>query len=196
MTVHAMHDRSTQRLSSTARRPSRADLRRAPLDVRHLILDVCATHPAQANGVFTVAKQLAWEQLKAGDSARIIFLCDPDSRSEAGAGEIPISVCPVVAPTIKGRPLFLPAAIKSTLIAGTGRSTVFHIHGGRNPLLIHVAQMLRRNDLPYAVTVHGRYSHLFDDRMQIARRVPALYLRWFEGHALKGARFCSRGFSG
>ena len=188
MTVHATHDQSRRVISLAASISPQANMHR-PLDVRHLILDVCASHPAQANGVFNVARQLALEQLHAGDTARIMFLCDPDSRPGTNSESVPVTVCPVVAPRVKGRPLFLPSQIESEIVKGVTPSTVFHIHGGRNPLLIYLARALQKRHLRFAVTVHGRYSHVFDEQQRLVRSMPAIYLRWLEGRALASATF-------
>lgn len=189
MSALASHEAVASRSTRPAPPAPLAAVQLAPIEVRHLILDICASHPAEANGVYTVARQLALEQIRAGDAASVTFLCNPGEGLKFDPTEVPTVICPVTAPKVRGRPLYLPEAIASTLTAGAGRHTFFHIHGGRTPLLMHVAHALRRRKFAYAVTVHGRYTHVFGNKQEIVRRLPAFYLKWFEARSLKDARF-------
>jgi glycosyltransferase involved in cell wall biosynthesis len=189
MSAVASHEVVARRSGQPAPAPLLAKSQSEPIEVRHLILDICASHPAEANGVYTVARQLALEQIRAGDAASVTFLCNAGEGLKVGSSEVPTTVRPVAAPKLRGRPLYLPASIASSLMAGAGPHTFFHIHGGRTPLLMQVARALRRRKFAYAVTVHGRYTHVFGDEQEVVRRVPAFYLRWLEAHSLNRARF-------
>jgi len=160
----------------------------APLDVRHVIVTGLDSHPSLANGVHNVARQIAREQIAAGGQARIMFVSAvpvPD----ASAGEVPTEVVRAVGTTVLRRVIRLQSTVVSTLVADAGPQTVFHIHGGREPLLVDLASRLRRRGIPYVVTVHGRYSHVYDQSDHSQRRVTALYLTAVERLLLANARF-------
>jgi glycosyltransferase involved in cell wall biosynthesis len=63
------------------------------------------------------------------------------------------------------------------------------MHAGREPLLLPVMLRLRKLGIPYAMTIHGRYSHLFDNSGRPTRQLPLLYLKHVERHVLEGAHF-------
>jgi glycosyltransferase involved in cell wall biosynthesis len=48
---------------------------------------------------------------------------------------------------------------------------------------------LRRLGIRYAITIHGRYSHIFDEKLQTMNRISALYLKVFERKVLEQASF-------
>ncbi len=162
---------------------------RPPLDIRHLVITEPNPHPTEANGVHSAARCLVREQLAAGDQARLIFLARDIQADERGiaTGEqiLPLTGCLI----IYGRAIRLDRSILRALTDDAGSATVFHLHGGREPLLIDIGRELRRRGIGYAITVHGRYSHLFDAEGRAVRHVAAAYLKTFERMALDGAIF-------
>lgn len=159
-----------------------------PLDIRHLIIDGHDPHPWGANGLHNVAYRLAREQLAAGDRAEVVFLRPPATTSRAD-GDVPVRILEPEGLRLRGRVVRLAPGVTGALLQAAGRDTIFHIHGGREPLLAGITQALRRLDIPYGMTVHGRYSHLFDREGRVIRRLPVLYLRAVERRILEGARF-------
>ena len=68
----------------------------------------------------------------------------------------------------------------------------FHIHAARQPMLLPVIMRLRKLRIPYAMTIHGRYSHLGDGGDSgKKRRLSGLYLRMSSGASWR-ARCSSR----
>ena len=169
-------------------RPGKVSIMTTRLDVRHLITTGADKHPSLANGVHNVARQIAREQIAAGYRARITFV---SAVPVLGAGdcELPTEVVPASGVTVFGRVVRLQSKIIRTLLADAGPQTLFHIHGGREPLLVDLAFRLHRRGIPYVVTVHGRYSHVYDQSDHCQRRVTALYLTKVERSLLVKARF-------
>ncbi len=158
------------------------------LELRHLIVTGSDGHPSQANGVHNVARQLAREQIAAGHQARIIFLSSLPPLGQVSS-TVPTDVLPAAGVTLGGRVVRLQRKILRTLMAEVGPRTLFHIHGGREPLLIDIASGLRRSGIPYAITAHGRYSHVYDTDGRCRRPVTAFYLATMERSLLANAHF-------
>lgn len=159
-----------------------------PLDIRHLIFDEADDHPSAANGLHQVARQLALEQLHAGDHSRLVFLTAPGRDPEAPPG-IPAQILPLRGRRILGRRIGLDQDVLDAVLSEAGPSTVYHIHGVRQPLLLPIARALRRQGLPYGVTAHSRFAHIYSLDHKLERPRTALYVRLLEGFALKAARF-------
>lgn len=159
-----------------------------PLDIRHLIFDEADDHPSAANGLHQVARQLALEQIHAGDHSRLVFLAAPGRDPEVPAG-IPAQILPLRGRRIFGRNIGLDRDVLDAVIADAGPETVYHIHGVRQPLLIPVARALRSRQIPYAVTAHSRFAHVYSLDNKLERPKAALYVKLVESFALKGARF-------
>ena len=158
----------------------------ARLDIRHVVVAGRDDHPSAANGVHNVARRLVQEQRAAGQDARLYLLTyDAPAQRAFAEGQI----VPIAGISLRGRIVRLRRAVIDTLLAGAGDRTVVHIHGGREPLLIGLAARLHALGIPYAVTGHGRYSHVYDRDGACLRRSTALYLRLFERPMLARARF-------
>jgi len=161
----------------------------AKLDIRHLVFDMCSSHDLKANGVYHVARRLAAEQIAAGQDARIIFLREEDRQMPSEPSDVPMQVLELAGRKVLGRRVSINGDILRAMTAGAGRTTVFHIHAARQPLLLPIIVRLRRLGIPYAMTIHGRYAHVFDRDNHVVRRVPALYLQTIERRVLEGALF-------
>lgn len=161
----------------------------APLAIRHLILDGRDHHPTAANGVYEVARRLTREQIHAGDEARIVVLRDPIRRAATDAVDVPTIGVALDGTRLRGRVVRLSDDAFSALLDACPDGAFVHIHGGRDPLLPWLSRQLRRQGIPYAVTVHGRYSHMFVPEGGLRRRAGRIYLALFERRLLEGARF-------
>ncbi|WP_332692934.1 glycosyltransferase [Bosea sp. (in: a-proteobacteria)] len=162
---------------------------RTSLDIRHVVIDDCGSHPSAANGVHHVVRRMAREQLAAGDHAKILFLRSHDQDGGGEAVDLPTLILPLDGPRLAGRIYGLAEPIIAAMAAGAGPATVFHIHTARQLLLPALARALDRRALPFGVTVHGRYSHVFAPKGSVANWRTAAYLRLFERQALELARF-------
>ena len=158
-----------------------------PLDFRHLIIPCSDAHPSQANGVHNVARQLSREQIAAGDQARIIFVSSKTAPPDACG--VPVEMVPATGASLRGHVVRMRRNLLQNLLVDAGPHTRFHLHGGRDPLLVDIASYLHRAGIPYAVTLHGRYSHVYDNAGHCQRRVTALYLSTVERSMLQNARF-------
>ena len=107
----------------------------------------------------------------------------PPTEKDQGTNALPL-----IGTRLRGRLVRLAPEIMDRLVAGSSARTIFHIHGGRQTLLWSLSSGLRRRSIPYAVTIHGRYSHLFDQQGQAARRLPLAYLKLIERPVLNAAR--------
>ena len=158
------------------------------LDIRHIVVAGRDDHPTAANGVHNVARRLVREQCAAGHDARLILLSYHPLQAPR-AGEDPLQILPLAGRSVRGRVVQLRREIAELVLADADASTVFHIHGGREPLLIGLANRMHDRGLPYAVTVHGRFSHVYDGTGACLSRPTALYLRLMERGLLTRARF-------
>ena len=158
------------------------------LDIRHVAVLDGNGHPSEANGVHNVARALAREQQAAGERARLVLLAH-GRRVQVADQSCPTQVIRLDGLVVRGHALHLPRASIEALLAGARAGTFYHIHGGREPMLPGLGRVLRRRGIPYAVTVHGRFSHVYDPAGQVVKRNTALYLRFFERSFLEGARF-------
>lgn len=162
---------------------------RASLDIRHVVIDDAGPHPSAANGVHHVVRRIVREQLAAGDHAKILFLRSHDQDGGGEAVDLPTLILPLDGPRLAGRIFGLAEPIIAAMTGGAGPATVFHIHTARQLLLPSLARALHQRGLPFGVTVHGRYSHVFTPRGGVANWRTATYLRLFERQALELARF-------
>jgi glycosyltransferase involved in cell wall biosynthesis len=127
------------------------------------------------------------EQNKAGDRSRIFYV--PAGKHDDPPAGVPVEYLRTVGPALRGRHLAVDMSEKSPLIAGAGSRTVYHVHGVRQPLLISLTHGLRRRRLPYAVTCHSRYAHIFAPDGQVEYRKTAAYARFLERPILEKARY-------
>lgn len=167
--------------------PTRRGVRGA-LDIRHLVVSDRLGHPTEANGVHNVARSLIREQREMGERASLILLAHGDVAAD-GDERCPTQVLHLTGPTLRGRVVWLRHDVVDALLADTGESTVFHVHGGREPLLLGLGRALRRRGVPYAITIHGRFSHVYDSAGRSLKPRTSIYLRMFERTLLEGASF-------
>lgn len=158
------------------------------MDVRHLVIVGEDPHPSRANGLHHVACRLAREQLAMGERAELVFLTPPGREKAAGA-EVPARYPVLRGLRVLGRVVHLSGEATEEILRDAGPDTFIHIHGGREPLLFGFCRELRRRGIPYGITIHGRYSHLFDSAGHVKRWIPTLYVRMVERHILEGAAF-------
>jgi len=157
------------------------------LEVRHLAVADGLGHPSEANGVHNVARALVREQRAAGERASLVLLARGDVAPKADPS-CPTRIVQLEGLALRGRTVRLSQATIEALLADAGPATVCHIHGGREPMLRGLGRALRRRGIPYAITVHGRFSHVYDPAGRTLKRSTALYLRLFERRLLNGAR--------
>ncbi|WP_407519442.1 glycosyltransferase family 4 protein [Methylobacterium oryzisoli] len=169
-------------------RPSGASGPEGPLDIRHVVIADTGGYPSASNGVHQVARSLALEQARAGDAPRIVFVSN-EPGGFSGPPGIRLDHVPLAGPTLRGRPVTLAPASREALLAGAGPRTVFHLHGARQPLLVGLTRHLRARGLPYIITLHSCFSHLFDRDGRVKKPLVALYVTLMERAALQGARF-------
>lgn len=160
----------------------------APLDIRHVAILDGNGHPSEANGVHNVARALAREQKAAGEQARLVLLAHGKAVQLADQS-CPTEVIRLGGPVLRGHAMRISQAGIDRLLTGASNRTFCHIHGGREPMLPGLGRALRRRGIPYAVTVHGRFSHIYEPSGRLVKRNTALYLRVFERSLLEGAHF-------
>lgn len=169
--------------------PSRAHHRpgRQDLDIRHVAVADGLGHPSEANGLHNVARALTREQRSAGEQASLVLLSRGDVTLQADPS-CPIRVLPLDGLAWRGRALQVSNRTIDALLADGTPGTLCHIHGGREPMLAGLGRALCRRGIPYAITVHGRFSHVYDPAGRTMKRSTALYLRLLERPLLEGAR--------
>lgn len=158
------------------------------LDIRHVVVLDGAGPPSEANGVHNVARALAREQRATGDQARLVLLAHGKAAPVTNES-IPTQMIHVSGPTLRGHVLRMSPESIEELLAGSHEGSFYHIHGGREPMLPGLGRALRRRGIPYAITVHGRFSHVYDQAGRTAKRNTALYLKLFERPLLQAAHF-------
>lgn len=163
----------------------------APLekDIRHLVFDMCASHDLKANGVYNVARRLAAEQLAAGENAKIVFLREAAREIPKETVEVPIDFLTLAGRKLLGRRISMNGDILDAITAPGKKPLFFHVHAARQPMLLPVILRLRKLGIPYAMTIHGRYSHLGDGSKSQKRRLSGLYLQHIERRVLERALF-------
>lgn len=166
-----------------------ADAAHAPLDIRHLLLGSCGSHSLKANGIYQVARAIANEQVAAGQSARLMLLREATSANPDEDSDPSLEIVLIEGPKVLGKRIGFSHAVLEALTKGANSNTIIHIHTARQPLLVPLTLALRKRGIPYAITVHGRYSHVFDEELNVKRKLPALYLKTVEQWVLRGARF-------
>jgi glycosyltransferase involved in cell wall biosynthesis len=158
------------------------------LDIRHVAIVDGTGHPSEANGVHNVARALVREQQVAGEQARLVLLTHGKAAPVADSS-CPHQVIHLDGPALRGHAMRMSRDSIDELLAGAGVNTFCHIHGGREPMLPGLGRALRRRAIPYAITVHGRFSHVYDPAGRTVKRNTALYLKLFERSLLEGAQF-------
>lgn len=159
-----------------------------PLDIRHLLIRPADGHPTGANGIHYVARNLAREQIHAGDHARLLVLQQCSRSSGPDIVDVPLTVLPLAGRKIRRHALALDQEILDAIVAGAGPRTIFHIHESRNPLLVWLTHEFRKRNIPYGLTIHGRYSHLGQEGER-SHAMLRVYLALLERRVLEQARF-------
>lgn len=166
-----------------------AETSEAKLDIRHLLIGACGSHSLKANGIYQVARAIANEQLAGGQSVRVMLLREANSANPDEDSDPSLEIVMIDGPKVLGKRVGFSHAVLEALTAGASKGTIIHIHTARQPLLVPLTLALKKRGIPYAITVHGRYSHVFDEEMNVKRKLPALYLKTVEQWVLRGARF-------
>lgn len=159
----------------------------AGLDIRHLVVD--EAEQTRMNGVHLAANRLAREQVRLGQSARIVVLHPPGRPVDPGVWDAPVEALPLEGYSLFGHLVQPAPQLVAGLVAGAGPRTLVHIHGARRPLLLAVGRELARRGIRYVVTIHGRYAHVADAGMRRTHRSTSLYLAMFERRILERAWF-------
>ncbi len=159
-----------------------------PLDIRHLVIDP-GDAPLKANGLAIVARRIAVEHKFAGHAVTLFFLLRQPLQQTEDFSDVPTRCLPLKGLKIGDRFVRLDKQVIDALLADASDRTIFHIHHGRDPMLLPLTAELKRRAVPFAMTIHGRYSHIFDESNEVLKPAPALYLRFFERRALESARF-------
>ena len=159
------------------------------MEIRHLVFDMCASHDLKANGLYNVARRLVAEQLAAGESARIIFLREESREIPKETPDLPIEFLTLAGRKLLGRRISLGGDVLHAITAASSKPLFFHIHAAQQHILLPVIMRLRKLGIPYAMTIHGRYSHLGDGNPNLKRRLSNLYMQHIERRVLEGARF-------
>ncbi len=157
------------------------------LDIRHLVL--AEPVPSQANGVHRVAGSIVREQVRHGHDARVVFLTHEGGEMGMTGWDVPIQTFAIEGHRLMGHVVQLDPRIIAALAADATERTIVHIHGGRHLMLLSVGRELARRKIRYVVTVHGRYSHVFDENLRILNYKSALYLSLVERWVLERAHF-------
>ncbi len=158
------------------------------LDIRHLVIDP-GDMPLRANGLAIVAQRIAAEQKRAGSKVGLFYLLRGSLEEPQDIADAPTRFTPMTGVKMAGRFIRLDKHVVDALTADATDGTIFHIHHGRDPLLLSIASEFRRRGIPYAMTIHGRYSHIFDQENKVVKPLPAIYLRLFERWVLESAHF-------
>ena len=161
----------------------------SPLDIRHVVVQPPVSHPSRANGLHNVVRRLAVEQQAAGDQVRLRMLAGDSDFADQTSGSVPSAHLPLRGPSMAGRPLLVGRATLARLLEGAGPRTIVHLHGAVKPVFTVLGHHLRRHGVPYGVTLHGQYSHVFDINGSARRRLSSAYLRLIDRHVLSHARF-------
>ncbi len=159
------------------------------LDIRHVIIDGGDPHDLRANGVHLVARQIIAEQIAAGHDSRLIFLREPWRELAVSDNTVPIDLPVLAGRKLKGRWVTLSGQLLDTITRDCGPTTVFHLHGARQPLFLSLARRIRALGRPYGILLHAGYSHLFDRQGKPTRPLPLFYVRHVERRVLEAAQF-------
>ena len=178
-----LHRREASHVTDSARAGRKAE----PLDIRHLVMAEPVL--SRANGVHHVAGNMVREQIRRGHRARIVFLRREDGEAGLTGWDIPVDAHTIDGPRIGRHVVKLAAPIVNALTGDATDQTIVHIHGGRFPMLRLLCGELKRRRIRYAITIHGRYSHIYDEGLNVLNRRSALYLSLVEKPVLEGAHF-------
>jgi glycosyltransferase involved in cell wall biosynthesis len=158
------------------------------LDIRHVIIeDASNAHPSEANGLHQVARSLVLEQNRAGDRARIFYF--PAGEQNRPPADVPVEVIEPVGPSLKGHRFLVDRSEGSPLFREISPQTVVHIHGVRQTLLVSLTYALRARGVPYCITGHSRYAHIFNAKERSRYWKTHAYVRFLERPFLEKARF-------
>lgn len=168
-------------------KPEPADLSLNALDIRHIIVEDSNPPPSAANGVHQVTRSLILEQMQAGDYAKLILLTGEETGD--APSDIPSVIIPAMGRKFLGRRVGLDQEVVDAILVHADETTVVHIQGARQPLLRPVVRTLRRRNIPYVMTVHSRYAHIFGPKGELRFPKTAAYVYLIERPMLEAARF-------
>ncbi|AWN38218.1 glycosyltransferase [Methylobacterium radiodurans] len=157
------------------------------LDIRHLVVE--EAEQSRMNGVHLVANRLAREQMRLGQTVRVVVLHPPGKAVDQAVWDAPVQALPLEGRGLFGHLVQPGPRLVAGLVAGAGPNTLVHVHCARRPLLLAIGRELARRGIRYVVTVHGRYAHVADAEMRRAHRSTSLYLAMFERRILERAWF-------
>jgi len=158
-------------------------------DIRHLIVeDDNELHPTDANGLHQVARNLVAEQNAVGDRAQIYFLpAGHQNKPPRSAADVPVHCLSAEGRRFWGHRVQPHANQVGRLLNGVSSATVFHLHGVRQPLLVNITAKLRKRNIPFVVTAHSRYAHVFDPAGKLVNLRTAAYVYLLERPFLEAA---------
>jgi glycosyltransferase involved in cell wall biosynthesis len=164
------------------------ELEKGAFEIRHVVFDVRDAHDLNANGLFRVARQLASEQLAAGEQAKVYFLRF-EGRAVPEDSRGVFEILPMRGRQLAGHHITIDDDVVGELTRNNGRPLFLHLHAGRQPFLFSLTRKLRRLSIPYAITPHGRYAHIFDAANRAKYRRTVLYLSHIERYVFEKAHF-------
>ena len=127
--------------------------------------------------------------MHAGHSTTLFYLSRSPNEELSLLTSVPSCVLPLSGTWFGTHMIRLNSAIVKALTAETTPSTIFHIHHGRDTVLESLTRQLRKRRIAYVMTIHGRYSHIFDLENRVKKPLPALYLLACERQVLQSALF-------
>jgi glycosyltransferase involved in cell wall biosynthesis len=145
------------------------------MEIIHLILG--KANPNRMNGVNKVVFELASRQ-QAGNRRVSVwgFAADTEHNYPARAFSTKLF-------QRKSNPFWVDPAFRLALTA-LPANTVFHFHGGFQPLFYSLARVLQRNGFRYVITAHGAYNRVAMEKGWLRKRI---YRRFFEKRLLQRA---------
>ncbi|MCC6372237.1 MAG: glycosyltransferase family 4 protein [Bacteroidia bacterium] len=145
------------------------------MEIIHIVLG--KANPDRMNGVNKVVYQLATEQADSGCNVSVWGI---SHNTQCNFGDRNFKTQLFVR---KRNPFGLNKHLKKAILATKGKS-VFHIHGGWVPVFWALAQLLKKNNIPFVFTPHGAYNILAMQRNGLVKK---LYFRFFENTLLRHA---------
>jgi glycosyltransferase involved in cell wall biosynthesis len=145
------------------------------MEIIHIVLG--KANPNRMNGVNRVIHQLATQQVLAGRQVSVWGITkDPvHNYPERNFNTVLFK---------SNRPSWRLHQTLVTAIANARAGTVFHLHGGFNPVFHSVARLLHRKQHKFVFTPHGAYNIIAMKKTSLIKK---LYLRLFEKPMLKWA---------
>ena len=150
------------------------ETRLASLDLRHLVVRPPDAHPNEANGVLGVARELVLEQRAAGERAQLIMLAKSDVAADMTGlisdRDIPTQLIALEGFAFAKRIVWPRRRLVEKLVLNIDKTTVFHIHGGREPF----SRGGGASPAPQGRTVRCYHSRALLTRLRCRRRVSGI----------------------